>query len=545
MIGKMSPGMLNGVIGFGRSGVAGQLALLVLLSAGATAGVLAQQADSAARLPNTADAPASATEAAGAPKRAWTITPRITLQETFTDNVEPGARTKVRDQITEINPGVRIVGQSARAKMNLDYSVREMIYGRNSRGNQTQQALNAVANLEAIEKFLFVDMSGVISQQTISALGVQSPANYSINDNSTETSNFRISPFVRGKLAGFAEYEGRYSRSKVHSKSSQVGDTDIEEWRGMLKGNTRVARLDWSLEAGQQGYDYKNGRKTESDTLRGLLAYNIAPEWKVSASIGRERNDFASLEQQNWQTHGYGLDWKPNNRTDVSAFREKRFFGHGHTLSINHRLPYSALKYSDTRDISSQSTQPAVSVYGTVYDLLFTQLASTIPDEAMRADYLARFLQQTGISPSALVISSFLSSQVSVQRRQELSYVLRGARNTATVAVNRSQNDQLGIGLGGGSAPVVPAAIKQRGVSVSLSHQLSALSSLNVNGIHSRNTGSSELGQRSTQKTLSAGFSTRLGAKTSAGLTARRTEFDSEAAPYTEKALIGTLTMQF
>jgi uncharacterized protein (PEP-CTERM system associated) len=430
--------------------------------------------------------------------------------------------------------------------VNLDYSIRELLYGQHSRGNQTQQALNAMGSLEAIEKFLYVDMSGVISQQAISAFGVQSPANYSINDNLTETSNFRISPYVKGKLAGYADYEGRYSRSRTHSKSSAVQDTDIDEWRGVLKGDTRFARLNWQLDVGRQNYDYNRGRQTESDNWHGLLGYGIAADWKISVSIGQERNDFVSLNKQTWQTHGYGFDWKPNERTELSAFREKRFFGHGHSLNISHRLARSALKFSDTRDIAALPNQLSAPGLGTIYDLLFAQFASVLPDEGNRADYLSKFLQQNGISPNALVFSGFFGSQVTARRRQEFSYVLRGARNTVTVGINRSKDDSLGVGGGSGDLALTPS-ITQRGVSLTYSHQLSAVSALNVNGSHTRNSGSSllSLSQQVTQKMLSAGISTRLSAKTNAAVTARRTVFDSQTAPYTENALVGTLTVQF
>ncbi len=81
---------------------------------------------------------------------------------------------------------------------------------------------------------------------------------------------------------------------------------------------------------------------------------------------------------------------------------------------------------------------------GNIYDLLFSQMASSIPDQAARAIFVNNLLLQNGIAPNVQVNAGFLSSQVTVMRRQELSYVLLGVRNTLTLAVNRTRNDSLG-----------------------------------------------------------------------------------------------------
>lgn len=489
----------------------------------------------------------SAAESGVPAKRAWNIVPSISIRETFTDNASPGQAGKARDQITEVSPGIRLDGNAARVKMHFDYRLSELYYAQGTRGSQTQHALNSFGTLEAVEKLLFVDVSGNISRQNISAFGVQSPSNYSDNSNSTETSNFRISPYLRGRLGGYADYEARYSRSALRAKSAAASDSDIQEWRGRVSGDTPLAFIGWSAEGSRQSSDYTLGRKTESDNIRGRLTYRVDPQLKLSASIGRESNDYLSLTKQTWNTSGYGADWSPTERTQVSAFREKRFFGNGHTFSVSHRLPRSAIKYVDSRDIASLPNQFATVGLGNIYDLLFSQMASSIPDQDARAVFVNSLLQQSGIAPNTQVNAGFLSSQVTLMRRQELSYVLQGVRNTLTLAANRSRNERLGTGLGTGDDYSSVSDIAQQGFNVGWSHQLSPLSSLNVTGTRSRSTGSSAtsaVNPENTQKSLSAGVTTKLGAKTNGALTARRTE-TSGTNPYTENAVVGSISVQF
>jgi uncharacterized protein (PEP-CTERM system associated) len=520
------------------------ISLIAVLS-GFVGSVHAQTPAQSAETP-AADASAqSTTDVGGEPKRAWNIVPRVTVTETLTDNVTPGTGTRTSDQVTQLSPGVRIDGKTARLNMHLDYQMNEQMYAQGSRGSQTQQALNSFGTLETVEKLLFVDFSGIIAQQNISAFGTPSAGTYSVNANSTETSNFRLSPYLKGKLGGYVDYEARYSRSDVRMKSALTSDTGIDEWSGRLAGNTPLAFLGWSVDANQQTYDYGQGRKTESDKWRGSLSYRVNPELKLSVSAGQERNDFSAAGKQTWDTNGYGVDWNPTPRTQISAFREKRFFGYGHTVAISHLLPLSAIKYTDSREVSSLPNQLATQGLGSWHDLLSAMCPSAgITDATICAATVDAFLRFNGIPANAQVTLGFLSSQVSVQRSQNLSYILRGARNTMTLAAVRTQNDRLGTGLGSVDDFSIASSIVQQGWNLGWAHQLSSLSSLNVTGARTHST-SSPVGLQMTQKTLSAGVTTRLSAKTNAGLTARRTVVDSSTNPYTENAVVGSLSVQF
>lgn len=483
----------------------------------------------------------------GSVKRAWVIAPRVTVQETITDNVSLGFGNKTSDQVTEVSPGIGIEGNTARLKLHLDYKLRELYYAQGSRGNASYNALNSFATLEAIENLFYVDMTGVISQQTISAFRTQSTGDYNINNNSTETSTFRLSPYFKGRFGGLADYEARYTRSMLRTKSSFVSDADIDEFSGKLSGNTPLALLTWMADADRQKNDYSLGRSTEGDRLRGFLSYQIHPEVKLSGSVGQESNDYISFQKQSWNTHGYGVDWTPTDRSKVSVFRETRFFGHGHKVELSQRFPLSMVKYTDTRDVSALPMRFSSIGLGTIYDLLYAQLASaTIPVGMTRADYTNALLNAAGIPADTQVVSGFLSSQVSLQRHQDLTMLLRGARNIITLSYTRSQNDRLGTALGAADDFAAVSSIVQKGVGLTWSHQLSALSSLNVSGSRMRSVGSgSTVNPEYTRKMFSAGLTTSLGAKTKAALTARRVEADSSVTPYTENAVVGSISLEF
>lgn len=491
--------------------------------------------------------------AAIAQERTWAIKPRITLTETMTDNANVSGSTnrKQNEFITEIAPGVRIEARTARLKAYFDYALQGQFYARESENNRSQNSLNTFGTFEAVDNWLFLDFSGIIAQQSISAFGAQSPSNSSVNSNSTETANYRLSPHIRGQLAGVVEYSLRYSLSTTQSDAGSVSDINTSQWVGQLSGSTPFQRLRWTLDGNQQTADYSRGRKTDAETLRAMLTYSISPQFRLSVSGGQETNNYASLNQETNSTHGYGFDWNPTERTKLSAFKEKRFFGDGHSVNFTHRFPMSSVQYSDTRDVSVQPNQFSNIGRGSVYDLFYQQcyqqLTAVFPSDpaqlALAADACANsLLSQTGIPPNAQVVSGFTTSQATVRRNQQLSLAIFGARNSITLLFNRGESQGVLAAQSNNDAFSETSTIKQQGFGLTLSHKLSQLSSLNLTGSRQESTGSGNTNPKTTTTLYQVNVSTKLGAKTTGSLSARRSEFDSSSNPYTENALVGTLS---
>lgn len=487
--------------------------------------------------------------------RAFIITPRITLSETWSDNVSLNAgstRSKESGFITELAPGVRIDARTARLKAYFDYSLRGQFYSTPSGYSRTQNQLNTFGTLEAVSNWLYVDFSGIIAQQAISAFGTQSPGSANINNNTTETSTYRLSPYIRGQVAGVAEYLLRYNYSTTHANASIASDVDLSEWVGQLRGSTPFQSLRWALDASQQTAEYSYGRKTDSDRLTASATYIVVPQFRVTFSGGQEANNYASVDKESHTTHGYGFDWNPTERTQISAFRDKRFFGNGHRYTFNHRFPLSSISYSDTKDVSILPNQFTSVGMGTIYDLfrqiLFSQLSSQYSDPIQLEAEVNRRLSQI---PANILntprTSSFLSSRATIQRRQELALAIQGVRNTLTIMFNRNESDSM---LASDSIQDdfyrnSVNSIKQRGVSISLAHQLSGLTTANLTASRQESTGTGTTALKATTTLYQGGISTKLGPKTTGSLNVRHSKFDSSTNPYTENAVIGMLSVLF
>ena len=243
-------------------------------------------------------------------------------------------------------------------------------------------------------------------------------------------------------------------------------------------------------------------------------------------------------------TSGYGVDWRPTERTLISTFSERRAFGNGYNYAVSHRTPLMAFKFTDSRDVSFQSNQATTVGRGTIYDLLFTQFASAVPDPVVRAQQVTQLLAQTGISPTTQLTSSFLTSRVTALKRQELSTVLNGVRNTVTVSYSRSVQDILGAAAGTGDF-ALSSSITQKGLTGNWAYRLTPLSSLTATALLQESSGSGSATLASRQKSLNLSYTTRVAAQVNFSLGVRTSEFASNTISYRENAAFATLTAKF
>ena len=482
----------------------------------------------------------------------WKITPTIGVNETSTDNVALSNTHKQHDLVTDLNPGLRIEGSGGRSKFRFDYQMHNLIYQNESARNGRQNSLNTLGTLEAWDNWLFIETSGNISQQNLSAFtgATASNVNTSATSTSTEASTYRLSPYIRGVLGSVAEYQLRYNLITTSTKSSDTYNSDTKELVATLKGATGLANLGWSLDASTTTINYSNIRTNEADRLRGVLTYQVKPQFKVSLIGGREANNYQSLSKESHSIKGTGFEWSPTDRTVLAISQEDRFFGPSRTTSFTHRTSGTAWKYSRSKDTSVLSNQQQQVGLGTYFDLFSVLCKSTLPPGATEAQVTACVNTMLGgISPTAQLQGGFLSSGVTLQQRQEFSFALLGARNTVTFAATRSESQALSLGSGSGalagSAFSTAQDITQTGASINWSHKLTPLSSLIGSFSQLKSTGSgSGSNLETTQQMINVNFLTPLGPKTNAGLGARRVVVDGTTS-YTENALTGLLSHQF
>ena len=483
-------------------------------------------------------------ESGPAPRQTVSFVPRVSVTETVTNNVHLVPSGQQSDAVTEITPGIRINIEGSRLKTYFDYAVSEVLYEKSPASRRLLNSLNTYGVLEAVDNWAFLDFSGSIAQQAISAFGTPSTDNAVINANQTEVSTYRVSPYVRGLLGDLANYEARVSRSVTNSATAGAGSSvNISDAIAKVGTNHGQVGLDWSVDASHQAVDYSAGRATAAERLNLTLPYAITPQFKVSIDGGRESNNYTSVNAKSYGTGGFGVTWSPSELSKLTASRDHRSFGDAHNVSLESRTSRTVWKFSDIKDVTATPGQTTSAGTGSIYDLLFSQFASVQPDPIARAQLVNAYLQANGMSPTASVSSGFLTSTMALQRRQDLSFALLGVRDTVTFIAMRSLTSNLdALSLGSGDL-ANGTVVHQRGFSANYAHRLTPDASLNVLASQQVNTGSTNV-QDARLRSLNVNLTRKAGANSVLTLGLRHV-ISNGALPYVETAVIGNLNVPF
>jgi len=491
----------------------------------------------------------SASSASPSGNPAWRIVPSMAAELTYTDNVGLVNTAKKSDLVTRLSPGIVVEGRGGHVTGVLNFRWAEYAYANDSKRNSQQRSLNANGTVELVDQWLYLDGRGSISQQPVSAFGTQGVSNELTNANRTETSTYQWSPYIRGRLGGVADYTLRYTgaRTKAGAGELAVGSgTTSSAWSGRLAGDTSLSSLGWSVDLQQQKIERSTARDTQSRRAVGALEYRIDPQVKLRVSLGRESDDYSGTQSQSRTVRGYGAEWAPTERTNVSFNKETRSFGDSYNARFQHRTALTAWRLSQSKSVNTPSDQLLNVALGSAFDLLNLQLTSSIPDPFVRAQVVNQQLQQLGIPANAQAFGTIITSRVYISSRQEASFILTGARNIVTLSADKSDNQVLGTGGSVADDFSLSPKIRQSGFTTSWAHKLSPDTAVTLNGRQSRNK-SSTANLETKLNSLSLLLTTKLGPQTSATMGLRQTRSDSNglASSYDEQAVTGSLFVTF
>lgn len=482
--------------------------------------------------------------------RTYYLQSSVTFRETLTDNGRLASGDGRVESITEVVPRVRLGARTRWVRGSIDYSLRGVAYARDSDRNEVTQSLSlgtgasGAGEFELIENRLFLDARADISQRAVSPFGLSTDDTERTSDNLRQVGSFALAPYLVGNVGSLARYRLGLSHTARTAPDSFSLDANSTSAQLSIGSGPAFARVGWGLVATRTRTDYDVSRRTtDTASVVGTLTYAVDFNLLVSANAGADWNNYASVSERRYDRYGVGLQWRPTERTNVSAQVEDRFFGTGYNVVLQHRTPRTVWTLSSTRD-ASDFLGRGTAVLGTAYELLYAQFASIQPDPLLREQLVLEFLANNGIPPETLLLSDFLFSSATLRQEHRLSFALLGRRSTLTVAATQSRTSRIDTVVSAVDIFDESRFVRQRGLSVTGSHRLTQRSALSLRLAEQRNRG--QLATQDTRlRTAVLRWSVDLGERTDFSLAARHTRFSSPTRPYDENALIAALTLRF
>lgn len=500
------------------------------------------------RLPRTSLVAVALACAAAAQAQGLRITPSLNAEASFLETRGRTIGSNGREAVLSVGPGISLTSATGRLRGTLDYSG-NLIYRRgraDTAGNEWQNALSASFLAEAVPDWAFVETRASISQQSISAFGQQSaPGSLQFNANRTEVASLTVTPYVRGSLRGWADYEVRLQGTLTDSRDPAAADSRSGIASVTLSSPSRGAVVGWSVTASQQRneIDTAPDRPLDNHRINAAVTVTPAPELRFQLGGGRESvDDGTTAERRVFNNANLGAVWTPSVRTSLWLDLGERYFGRSKRVSFSHRAPRTVWSYSFSRDVQTGADSLLFGAPTTLFDLYFEQAASVVPDPAARRQFVLTQLAALGLDPNETFVPAFQTSSYSLVRRQDLAFGWFGVRTTLTVnAYTTSQSSILSIG---GGDPVLGEPTRLHGYSSTVSYKLTPLTSLVFGGQRAMTFATSTQGATDL-KSANAGLTSQLGPRTTASLSARYSVFNSTIDPYRETSVTATLGLRF
>ena len=489
----------------------------------------------------------------------WRFTPSLSLNETYTDNVNLLADDQARSQfVTELAPAFSLAVDSRRLKASAYGSYRQYLYSnpdevrfRNDHNSQYGGSMQSTV----AEDLLYVDASFSSSRRTTSAFGpTVEDSPYSLL-NSTQVKTWSISPYVVQRIGNDALASLRYTRDSVKSNErSRFGDSVADSVALNLDSNPDERKLGWGLNYLRQDVDNKLAGESSIENLNGRLRYRLNRALALTATAGYDRYDYQALggrtAGRSWST---GFAWTPSQRTSIEASIGRHFYGSTGSLAatVRSRRTVWIVNYGDSITSSRQQfSLPSTIDTAALLDRLFQ---TSIPDPVQRQQAVAAYMAATGLPPGLADSVNYLTNRYMRQKLLQGSAAFRSLRNSAVLSLYASERTALSTeesdsGLLGGQLASLNDRLRQRGASATWSYRLNARSNFSATADFNH-TESLSTGLEDRRRLLRAAIDTRLGRYMTGSVELRRLTGTagafSLARDYTEHAIGATLSTKF
>lgn len=453
--------------------------------------------------------------------RAWTVIPRLgvttELSNVSGNTAEPGRSST--ELITQLAPSLQVTSRGGRVRGTLDATLLGTVHARDSERNGISGSLALNGQADIIPQWVYLDAAAVVSQQSASGYGLgQSNTSLRGSDRFREVASFTLSPFMRGNLGSWADYELRYTDRGSYVRRSSDENSNDQTASASLRSRT-AGRLGWGLDASSQRVSFGSGRDTRLDRGVVSLFYAPMPDLRFAARAGRESTDVNSLSQQSYDTFGAGVSWAPSPRTTFSADVDKRYFGTGYRVVAEHRWRRASVRISSVRDTTTGIDPNGVGQPTTLLQLYMLQYASIEPDPGLRDLRVRELLRLTNQSPTTLVNGGLTTAAVSLQRRTDVAVSLLGVRGSVTAQAYMGSTqtvDRL-------SPAAIDGRIRQEGLLVLANYSLTPIANLTFSAAYGRSRDGLPLSAGGSTASANLGLTTSLDRRTTVSVGARYT----------------------
>jgi hypothetical protein len=281
----------------------------------------------------------------GAGAAQWEFTPRVSLAQTWTDNVQLAEDGFEEDEwISELRPGFSLAGEGARVKLNLDYDLQALWFADNSEFDDTFHQASGRGNFILVPESLFLDGFLRLDQQNIDTSGRVGFSNLFRTGNRTDALVFGASPYHTGRYGNWAESLLRFDYQGVRYQNTDettidIEDSDTQAISGWFGSPERARGVSWRTRASYSRTEFEEAREFEYGQAALELGVPVGLRTRLTATAGLESDvqedpSIGGFDESFWLV---GMEWDPDELQSLSLGVGERYFGTSYAASYSRR----------------------------------------------------------------------------------------------------------------------------------------------------------------------------------------------------------------
>ncbi len=170
----------------------------------------------------------------------WRLTPTLSGELTYTDNVDLQSRgNEQSDWVLTLTPGLTFDHRTPRTELTGTVSLATFLYANTGALNdRVLPQANVLGRAELVENFFFVEASATVAQDYLNPFGLRPDNLVNATDNRYQTETYRVAPWIQGLLGSNVRYSLR--DENIWANPSRGPGVLRSSYANRLTGNRRA-----------------------------------------------------------------------------------------------------------------------------------------------------------------------------------------------------------------------------------------------------------------------------------------------------------------
>ncbi len=276
----------------------------------------------------------------------WYFRPSLTIEETYSDNINQDNDNGGSALVTEVSPGFTLSSRSSVNQIDLNYRMQNLYNAGGDSKLRIHNQLQFNSHFELLRKSLYLDADSTISQQNISNRNIVSD-NLSNSNSNSNVMTFNISPYWTPHFKEYADGEVRvgYNRVVADDTAANLSNSHSLNQSIRLNSGRFFKRINWNV-----SFENREQRNSTDDNIQfqnsqaEIRTFFFNRDLNVFARIGHSENNFETniSSSRNGFSYTFGGLWRPSQRFSLQA-------GYGNNVFVTVNIsPHRRLNWSTT-----------------------------------------------------------------------------------------------------------------------------------------------------------------------------------------------------